>query len=154
MLRALAVSSGQVVALRIGWCVTEADPFASRWVSGGGLAQYMRAMHLSHRDARELFSRAAVAPLAPRGSGGGAFEVRVRRAANEPTANPPETIPRPPATRRMWWFDPLRADAIARTNETHTAAISSRSAGTVRGLEQRAARFFARVVRARSRVRA
>lgn len=52
----------EVVALRIGWIVKEKNPFESRWVQSPDNQQYMRAMYLSHRDAKSIFTRAAVLP--------------------------------------------------------------------------------------------
>lgn len=50
------------ICMRIGWIVPEDDPRLSRWVEDN-CREYMRAMHLSHRDCSELFSRALTVGL-------------------------------------------------------------------------------------------
>jgi L-arabinose 1-dehydrogenase [NAD(P)+] len=50
------------ICMRIGWIVPEDDPRLSKWVEDN-CREYMRAMHLSHRDCSELFSRALTVGL-------------------------------------------------------------------------------------------
>jgi nucleoside-diphosphate-sugar epimerase len=62
--RYFAQQSGLVsVCMRIGWIVIEDDPRLSKWVENDDHREYMRAMHLSHRDCDELFARALTVAL-------------------------------------------------------------------------------------------
>ena len=53
----------QVVAVRIGWVVPEADPRDSKWVETSDHHEYMRCMYLGHDDCEEIFTRACRVPL-------------------------------------------------------------------------------------------
>jgi len=64
----------QVICARIGWIVVEDDPRKSPWVANDDNKEYMRAMHLSHRDCDEIFHRCVSRALPPdTGHGQGQF---------------------------------------------------------------------------------